>query len=77
MAAPWSASPAPSEIPLDEVDTPALVVDLDALEGNIARMAKASRAARCGCVRTRRAKVRRDRAQQIAAGCRGRVPARR
>src|SRR5258708_4615 len=28
-------------IPLDEVDTPALVVDLDALEGNIARMAKA------------------------------------
>jgi len=33
--------PAPLGIPLDEVDTPALVVDLDALEGNIARMAKA------------------------------------
>src|SRR5262245_24933853 len=27
--------------PLEEVDTPALVVDLDALEGNIARMAQA------------------------------------
>lgn len=27
-------------IPLEEVDTPALVVDLDALEGNIARMAE-------------------------------------
>jgi D-serine deaminase-like pyridoxal phosphate-dependent protein len=33
--------PASLGIPLDEVDTPALVVDLDALEGNIARMAKA------------------------------------
>src|SRR5499427_8127498 len=28
-------------LPLEEVDTPALVVDLDALEGNIARMAQA------------------------------------
>jgi D-serine deaminase-like pyridoxal phosphate-dependent protein len=28
-------------MPLDEIDTPALVVDLDALEGNIARMAEA------------------------------------
>src|SRR6266853_1546869 len=33
--------PASLGIPLDEVDTPALVVDLDALEGNVARMAKA------------------------------------
>ena len=33
--------PASPGIPLDEIDTPALVVDLDALEGNIARMAKA------------------------------------
>ena|SRR5690242_9526068 len=33
--------PASLGIPLDEIDTPALVVDLDALEGNIARMAKA------------------------------------
>src|SRR5882762_2167501 len=33
--------PASLGIALDEVDTPALVVDLDALEGNIARMAKA------------------------------------
>ena len=35
------AAPASIGIPLEEVDTPALVVDLDALEGNIARMAKA------------------------------------
>jgi 3-hydroxy-D-aspartate aldolase len=28
-------------IPMEEIDTPALVVDLDALEGNIARMAQA------------------------------------
>jgi 3-hydroxy-D-aspartate aldolase len=28
-------------MPLDDVDTPALVVDMDALEGNIARMARA------------------------------------
>src|SRR5262245_1284325 len=28
-------------IPLEEIDTPALVVDLDALEGNVARMAQA------------------------------------
>jgi D-serine deaminase-like pyridoxal phosphate-dependent protein len=28
-------------IPLEEIDTPALIVDLDALEGNIARMAQA------------------------------------
>jgi 3-hydroxy-D-aspartate aldolase len=34
-------APASVGIPLDEVDTPALVVDLDALEGNIARMAEA------------------------------------
>src|SRR5215467_3935696 len=27
-------------IPLEEIDTPALIVDLDALEGNIARMAQ-------------------------------------
>jgi D-serine deaminase-like pyridoxal phosphate-dependent protein len=33
--------PASVGIPLEEVDTPALVVDLDALEGNIARMAAA------------------------------------
>src|SRR5690242_17482522 len=32
--------PASLGIPLDEIDTPALVVDLDALEGNIARMAQ-------------------------------------
>src|SRR5216683_7872469 len=42
--------PASSGIPLDEVDTPALVVDLDALEGNIARMAKATEG---GAVRLR------------------------
>src|SRR5499427_5100892 len=30
-------------IPLEEIDTPALIVDLDALEGNIARMADAVR----------------------------------
>jgi len=33
--------PASPGIPLEEIDTPALVVDLDALEGNIARMAEA------------------------------------
>jgi D-serine deaminase-like pyridoxal phosphate-dependent protein len=35
------AAPANVGAPLDEIDTPALVVDLDALEGNIARMAQA------------------------------------
>ncbi|HTQ74593.1 MAG TPA: DSD1 family PLP-dependent enzyme [Burkholderiales bacterium] len=35
------AAPASVGIRLEEVDTPALIVDLDALEGNIARMAKA------------------------------------
>ena len=34
-------APARAGIPLEEIDTPALVVDLDALEGNIARMAEA------------------------------------
>jgi D-serine deaminase-like pyridoxal phosphate-dependent protein len=34
-------APARAGIPLGEIDTPALVVDLDALEGNIARMAGA------------------------------------
>src|SRR6476646_5248488 len=34
-------APARIGIPLEEIDTPALVVELDALEGNIARMAKA------------------------------------
>jgi len=34
------APPARVGIPLEEVDTPALLVDLDALEGNIARMAE-------------------------------------
>jgi D-serine deaminase-like pyridoxal phosphate-dependent protein len=34
-------APARAGIPLEEIDTPALVVDLDALEGNIARMAGA------------------------------------
>ncbi|HZF19858.1 MAG TPA: DSD1 family PLP-dependent enzyme [Burkholderiales bacterium] len=33
--------PASPGIALDEIDTPALLVDLDALEGNIARMAEA------------------------------------
>lgn len=33
--------PARAGMPVEEVDTPALLVDLDALEGNIARMAKA------------------------------------
>lgn len=33
-----AAAPASVGIPLTEIDTPALVVDLDALEGNIARM---------------------------------------
>jgi 3-hydroxy-D-aspartate aldolase len=36
-----TAAPASAGIPLEEIDTPALVVDLDALEGNIARMARA------------------------------------
>jgi 3-hydroxy-D-aspartate aldolase len=35
------AAPASVGIRLEEVDTPALIVDLDALEGNIARMARA------------------------------------
>ncbi|HET7767016.1 MAG TPA: DSD1 family PLP-dependent enzyme, partial [Burkholderiales bacterium] len=35
------AAPASVGTALDDVDTPALVVDLDALEGNIARMAQA------------------------------------
>src|SRR5882672_1697986 len=35
--------PASAGIPLEEIDTPALVLDLDALEGNIARMADAVR----------------------------------
>jgi D-threonine aldolase len=34
------AAPASIGIPLEQVDTPALLVDLDALEGNIARMAE-------------------------------------
>src|SRR4029077_17436491 len=41
----WLAMPLPPPaspgIPLEEIDTPALVVDLDAPEGNIARMAEA------------------------------------
>src|SRR5882672_710442 len=37
------APPASAGIPLEEIDTPALVLDLDALEGNIARMAEAVR----------------------------------
>src|SRR4249920_1743261 len=37
------APPAAVGMPLEEVDTPALVVDLDALEGNIARMAEAAK----------------------------------
>jgi D-serine deaminase-like pyridoxal phosphate-dependent protein len=37
------APPASAGIPLEEIDTPALVLDLDALEGNIARMADAVR----------------------------------
>src|SRR5262245_21118767 len=36
-----SLPPARLGIPLEDVDTPSLVVDLDALEGNIARMAQA------------------------------------
>src|SRR6266700_1637360 len=36
-----SAPPASVGIPLDEVDTPALVLDLDALERNLLRMAHA------------------------------------
>ena len=35
-----TAPPARVGAPLEEIDTPALVVDLDALEGNIARMAQ-------------------------------------
>src|SRR5712691_2892989 len=35
------APPASAGIPLEEIDTPALVVDLDALEGNLLRMADA------------------------------------
>jgi D-serine deaminase-like pyridoxal phosphate-dependent protein len=38
------AAPASVGTAVDDVDTPALVVDLDALEGNIARMAKAAEA---------------------------------
>src|SRR6266704_1417196 len=40
-----SAPPASVGIPLDEVDTPALVLDLDALERNLLRMADAGNAA--------------------------------
>ena len=36
-----TAPPARAGMPLEDVDTPALVVDLDALGGNIARMAQA------------------------------------
>jgi D-serine deaminase-like pyridoxal phosphate-dependent protein len=39
-------APARAGIPLGEIDTPALVVDLDALEGNIARMAGAANGVR-------------------------------
>lgn len=35
------AAPATVGMPLEEIDTPTLLVDLDALEGNIARMAQA------------------------------------
>ena len=35
------APPARAGMPIEEVDTPALLVDLDALEGNIVRMAEA------------------------------------
>ena len=45
-----SSAPASAGIPLEDVDTPALVVDLDALEGNIARMAEAVKG---GAVRLR------------------------
>jgi len=34
-------APASLGIPLDEIDTPALILDLDALEGNLLRMAEA------------------------------------
>jgi 3-hydroxy-D-aspartate aldolase len=40
MAASMPVPPASIGIPLGEIDTPALIVDLDALEGNIARMAQ-------------------------------------
>jgi 3-hydroxy-D-aspartate aldolase len=38
--------PADVGMPLDEVDTPALIIELDAFETNLARMADAARAAR-------------------------------
>ena len=40
------APPARVGVPIEEVDTPALIVDLEALEGNIARMAKAAEGVR-------------------------------
>ena len=47
--------PAEIGMSLDEVDTPALVVDLDAFERNLQRLAdRVARAGGCGCGRTPR-----------------------
>ena len=46
--------PAEIGMPLDEVDTPALIIDLDAFERNLDRLPSAYRAAPCGCGRTPR-----------------------
>jgi D-serine deaminase-like pyridoxal phosphate-dependent protein len=40
---------------LNDVDTPALIVELDALEHNVAAMAAQSRDAACACGRTPKA----------------------
>ena len=41
--------PAEIGMTLDEVDTPALIVDLDAFEGNLKRLADRVPGAGCGC----------------------------
>ena len=47
--------PAEIGMTLDEVDTPALIVDLDAFERNLRRLPERDRAAAaCGCGRTPR-----------------------
>jgi D-serine deaminase-like pyridoxal phosphate-dependent protein len=53
---------------VDDVDTPALIVDLDAFERNLDLMANAARGAVWRCARTRRRTSVRHRSLQIERG---------
>ncbi len=44
--------PADVGMPLEEVDTPALIIELDAFEANLTRMAQAAQSFRSGMIRS-------------------------